>query len=83
LLWNDKYNEQGELIGENFIKQLALGTGVGIRADFSYFVIRFDLGIKVRNSYPDDNYNFWALKDLKKFSFRDDVNPNLAIGFPF
>ena len=30
-----------------FIPQIAVGTGVGLRFDFSFFVIRFDGGIKV------------------------------------
>ncbi len=34
----------------NFLSNIAIGYGYGIRFDFNYFIIRFDLGFKLR--YP-------------------------------
>lgn len=83
LLWSSKFNSAGELIGENFLEQMAIGTGFGIRGDFSYFIIRLDLGIKVRNPYPDPTTGkHWRWEQLRNGPFKG-VNYNLAIGYPF
>ncbi len=34
---------------KNFAKQVAIGTGTGLRYDVQYFVIRFDVGLKVKD----------------------------------
>lgn len=76
-----------------FIPQIAVGTGVGLRFDFSFFVIRFDGGIKVwdpshrymndKNEYVDKRFL------LREFSLRQlssGPNPliiNFGIGYPF
>ncbi|SFC08460.1 Outer membrane protein assembly factor BamA [Spirosoma endophyticum] len=80
---------------DTFFPQIAVGTGVGLRFDFSFFVIRFDGGIKVwdparripDNNKPDgiDDQRFI----LPKFSFNrlsSGPNPlviNFGIGYPF
>ncbi len=79
-----------------FIPQIAVGTGVGLRLDFSFFVIRFDGGIKVwdpARRYPDPTANDGSIKDerfiLPQFSLRrlsSGPNPliiNFGIGYPF
>ncbi len=65
-----------------FYKQFGVGTGVGIRYDFSYFILGFDVGIKARNPYPDENGRNWLFRDWDKLQIRD-LNPNLLIGYPF
>jgi len=70
------------LIGRNFLKQIAVGGGTGIRLDFSYFILRFDAAIKLRNPFPDNNGNFWIDRNWRKIQFRD-FNYNLAVGYPF
>lgn len=70
------------LIGRNFLKQIAVGAGTGLRLDFSYFVLRFDAAIKLRNPFPDENDRFWINRDWSKLQFRD-FNYNLAVGYPF
>ncbi len=71
------------LIGRNFLKQIAVGGGTGIRLDFSYFILRFDAAIKLRNPFPDENSGkFWIDRDWSKLQFRD-FNYNLAVGYPF
>ncbi len=72
------------MIGRNFLKQIAVGAGTGLRLDFSYFVLRFDAAIKLRNPFPDpdNNDNFWINRDWGKLQFRD-FNYNLAVGYPF
>ena len=39
----------GSQFSGDFYKQLALSGGVGLRLDFSFFVIRLDVGIPLNN----------------------------------
>ncbi len=79
---------------DTFLPQIAVGTGVGLRIDFSFFVIRLDGGIKVwdparQNVLTADG----TVEDqrflLPKFSLRQlssGPNPlviNFGIGYPF
>ena len=70
----------------NLYKQLAIGTGLGARLDFSYFVIRFDWGIPLKKPYPTQHpsgwfINEWTLGDSRWR--RENVVWNIAIGYPF
>ncbi|MVM32603.1 BamA/TamA family outer membrane protein [Spirosoma sp. HMF4905] len=78
----------------SFIPQIAVGTGVGLRIDFSFFVIRFDGGIKVwdpARQYFDQTEG--KIVDhrfiLPKFSLSQlssGPNPlviNFGVGYPF
>lgn len=74
--------DPSNLIGRNFLKQIAVGGGTGLRLDFSYFVLRFDAAIKLRNPFPDENDKFWINRNWRKIQFKD-FNYNLAVGYPF
>ena len=53
-LFNEDENRPGGQISNNWHHELAIAVGAGIRYDFNYFVIRFDLGFPVRNpALPD------------------------------
>jgi outer membrane protein assembly factor BamA len=68
-----------------FYKEIAVGTGVGLRFDISFFVIRFDLGVPLRKPWLEENQR-WVIKQI---NFRDPVWRsdnlilNVAIGYPF
>lgn len=66
---------------DGFVNQMAIGTGFGIRWDFSYFILRFDMGLKLRNPNPNFTDEYW-FPNWDKLQLRD-INPNLAIGYPF
>lgn len=63
-----------------FYKELAVGTGVGTRAVFSFFIFRFDLGIPLRSPYAIEGAN-WLLGNSGISG--SDLTYNLAIGYPF
>ncbi len=68
-----------------FYKELALGTGVGFRFDFSYFVLRFDIGIPLHDP-GSPNKNNWVIRQFNLSDQqwrRDNLTFNLAIGYPF
>ncbi len=70
-------------ISKDFWKQFAMGTGFGFRFDFSYFILRFDLGYPLRNHYLNTETNsYWKYQSLNELRF-NDINFNLAIGYPF
>lgn len=69
LVNNDPQRPGGQFVASQALKQLAVGTGVGLRIDVQFFVIRFDYAIPLRANYgtPDDKTG----------------RLNLAIGYPF
>ena len=73
----------GSQLRWNSYKNIALGTGFGIRGDFSYFVIRLDFGLPLRRPYLDPGTNaYWVPNLLSKMQI-SDFNPNLAVAYPF
>lgn len=87
-------NAQGTFQFNTFIPQIAVGTGVGLRLDFSFFLIRLDGGIKVWdparvNLKPRDGSQMDPRFILPEFSLRRltrGPNPlvvNFGIGYPF
>jgi len=68
----------GAAFGKNFINQMALDAGFGLRFNFSVLVLRTDLGFPLIDpSLPPGQRN-----EFNKISFRNSVF-NLAIGYPF
>ena len=67
-------------ISSNFLDQIALGYGYGLRWDFSYFIIRFDFGFKLRSPYllTGENSKWLPFKGQGVFG-----NANVAINYPF
>jgi len=63
-----------------FYKELAVGTGIGTRFVFSFFIFRFDLGIPLRNPYPIEGSSW--LPGNAGISGKD-LTFNMAIGYPF
>ena len=60
---------------KNVLKEMALGTGIGVRYDLDFFVIRLDWGIGLHLPYKSGFYNIP--------SFKDGQSIHLAIGYPF
>ena len=59
------------------LKDIALGTGFGLRYDLSFFVIRFDLGFKTYNPANETNRRW-----LREYNFANSVL-NFGINYPF
>lgn len=78
-LLNDDEGRPGAQFKFNtFANQLAVGTGLGFRFDFDFFVLRTDFGLPLRYPY-DDGEGYWNTFNevFSQFKF------NLAIGYPF
>lgn len=79
---NSKGVKDGYFSFDSFYNQIAVGTGFGLRWDFSYFLLRLDLATKVINPAKQTNEK-WV---LSKTSFSSGENPiefNIGIGYPF
>jgi outer membrane protein assembly factor BamA len=66
-------------------KEIALATGFGIRTDLSYFVFRFDVGIKLYDPTQDPG-NRWVAKNINFVEdrwLRNYFTFNIALGYPF
>jgi len=63
---------------DTFMKQIAMAYGVGLRWDFSFFVFRTDLGVKLFDPVRP-RVDQWRVNP----SFKDDFAFHIAIGYPF
>lgn len=78
---NEKDNRLGAQFKFNqFYKQIALGTGVGLRFDLKYFIFRLDLGVKLHDPAMGKGEG-WIVGG-RSFS-NEDLNLSFAIGYPF
>ena len=62
----------------SFYKEIAAAYGIGLRLDFTYFLLRLDLGFKAHN--PAMNQERWPLFHP---DWRRDANFHFAVGYPF
>ena len=67
---------------KDFYKQIAIGSGLGIRMDFGYAMLRLDIGTKLRTPYFNpDSQSHWFYANQRLAS--DKLVYNLALGYPF
>ena len=78
LLRNSENQPGGKFTFKDFGKQIALGTGVGIRYDLDFLVIRFDLGIGIHAPYDTGKGGYYNMP-----SFGKSLGYHFAIGYPF
>ncbi len=73
----------GDFDFKRFYKEIAVGTGLGIRLDFDFFIFRTDFGLKLHDpALPDGSR--WIMKDDRSFMFRKrNWAFCLGIGYPF
>ncbi|WP_165156514.1 BamA/TamA family outer membrane protein [Parabacteroides sp. ZJ-118] len=78
LIRDDPERPGGQLRRGSFLKDLALGTGFGLRYDLTFIVIRFDVGIGLHLPYDTGKKGYYNLP-----KFKDGMGYHLAIGYPF
>lgn len=78
LLKNDPQRPGGKLQASTFLKDLALGTGTGLRLDISMLVVRADLGVGIHAPYDTGKRGYYNMT-----SFGHSLAFHLAIGYPF
>lgn len=75
LLNKDKKRPNSEINLSRFYHDLAIGVGLGLRLDFNFFIIRFDVASPIKNPSANNPKEYKLL--IKK------TNLNLGIGYPF
>lgn len=78
LLSEDSYRPGAKITTRSFFKDIALGTGIGLRFDFGFIVVRGDLGIGIHYPYETEKSSYYNMS-----SFKNSLSLNLAIGYPF
>ncbi|MBN7812582.1 BamA/TamA family outer membrane protein [Algoriphagus sp. H41] len=85
-IWLQNENEAlpGGKFSSSWWKELAVGTGLGLRIDIQYFVIRFDLATPVRVPYLPEGDRWGNSFDIGSKTWRrENLIFNFAIGYPF
>jgi hypothetical protein len=82
-LANEDPNRPGGKFSKNFLNELAIGTGVGIRFDIQLFVIRLDVGIPLRKPWEQNPWVMNQIRLNKRDWRQENIVYNLAIGYPF
>ena len=76
-----EYKDQpgGQFSLKDFPSQIAVGYGFGLRFNFDYFIVRFDLGMKAVNPAYDEEEHYPLLHPR----FSRDYAFHFAVGLPF
>lgn len=101
-IWNlseDSLTKGSKFSFKNFDRDIAIGVGTGLRFDFSFFLVRVDLGIKLKDPARSINNGWLTLSDFTwknyEHSIKDPVTGKyqpptrsnfaiqLGIGLPF
>lgn len=88
-IWNlkvDKWRPGARFAVSTMYNDIAIGTGLGVRWDFSFFIVRLDWGLKLKDprfvaqeQWVLFNDNAWKVENINyEYSIL-----NIAIGYPF
>ena len=75
--WNDIF-ANNKLRMHNFFRQIATGTGIGLRYDLDFLVLRVDWGFGLHLPYDTGHSGYFNIPH-----FRDMHTLHIAIGYPF
>lgn len=70
----------GQFRFEDFYKEIAVSYGMGLRLNFDYFILRFDLGMKAINPVYDNEKEHFPIVHPK---LSRDAAFHFAVGLPF
>jgi len=78
LMRKDESRPGGEFSLKNLAKSIAVNTGIGVRYDLTFLVIRLDLGIALHVPYETGKSGYYNIP-----KFKDGLGFHFAIGYPF
>ncbi|QBO57393.1 translocation and assembly module lipoprotein TamL [Chryseobacterium salivictor] len=84
-LVNEDLTRPGGKFSKDFVKEIAVGAGVGLRLDFSILILRLDLAMPLRIPYYEegDRWTFNKIDFGSSAWRKDNLILNIAIGYPF
>ena len=62
----------------NILDQMAVGTGIGVRYDLEFLVLRLDWGVGIHLPYDTGKGGYYNIP-----KFKDGQSIHLAVGYPF
>ncbi len=77
-VWNTADGSNGKLQLKDIFRETALGTGVGIRYDLSFLVLRLDWGLALHLPYETSKSGYFNID-----GFKSNQTLHFAIGYPF
>lgn len=95
LLRDNEITSNGTFKANEFLSQIAIGTGFGIRLDMDYFMIRLDAGLKVKDpqfakgeqwvireffNSREFKQNYYETHRPDRYNF---IQYNFSVGLPF
>ncbi|KMQ59526.1 surface antigen (D15) [Chryseobacterium angstadtii] len=84
-LINEDAQRPGAQFSKEFLSEVAVGAGVGLRLDFSILILRLDLAMPLRVPYYEkgDRWTFDRINFGDSSWRKDNLILNIAIGYPF
>ncbi|HCW06444.1 MAG TPA: hypothetical protein DGG95_03650 [Cytophagales bacterium] len=78
-------NANASFAFNKFYKEFGIGTGFGLRFDFTFLILRFDIGIKAYDpGRPEGSRFVLPMASFKKpYAYHEPVIYNIGIGYPF
>lgn len=77
-LKDDGYRSGARFKLKNIAKEMALGTGVGVRYDLEFLILRLDWGVGLHMPYDTGKSDYYNIR-----RFKDSHSLHLAVGYPF
>ena len=78
LMKEDENRPGGNIDFSRIAREIALGTGFGLRYDLSFLVIRFDVGVGIHAPYDTGHSGYYNMG-----KFWNSLGFHLAVGYPF
>lgn len=78
---SDPEGDDGKFRFDEFMNEMAVGTGLGFRFDLSFLILRLDLGLKLFDPAQPKGQRFVGDKIFTNFGPSSEFN--IGIGYPF
>jgi outer membrane protein assembly factor BamA len=81
----DESRPGGKFNSRDFLNELAVSSGLGLRLDINPIIVRFDWAWPMRLPYPTNGSN-WIVKDINFLDYNwrnENMILNISLGYPF
>jgi hypothetical protein len=85
LLREDLQRPNAHFMPSTFISQVAIGAGFGLRLDFSFFLVRFDIATQIRDPalLEGERWVFQSKAGYNAMMKENAINKGLAVPLPY
>ena len=79
----DDDSRPGANISTDFLSEIAVGAGIGLRLNFSFLIIRIDVGAKMREPARPKGQRYIGNNVFRLKPLPQQIVYNIGIGYPF